>query len=169
MKVTGFEVFPVVCPPPFRGGRSWLFVRLDTDDGTRGYGEMMLLGAGFRLPVLAVMMADIIEQAVIGHDPYDTEMLFDKVYGRAGYSHYPELTKLGILSAIEMACWDIIGKNCGQPVYKLLGGAMRDRVRTYTYIYDDPRPASGRTADHGPLSRDVWLNPAHAAARAGTT
>ena len=83
MKVTGFEVFPVVCPPPFRGGRNWLFVRLDTDDGTRGYGEMMLLGTGFRLPVLATMMADIIEQAVIGHDPYDVEMLFDKVYGRA--------------------------------------------------------------------------------------
>ena len=83
MKVTGFEVFPVVCPPPFRGGRSWLFVRLDTDSGTHGYGEMMLLGTGFRLPVLATMMADVIEQAVIGHDPYDTEMLFDKVYGRA--------------------------------------------------------------------------------------
>src|ERR1700722_12876431 len=70
VKVTGFEVFPVVCPPPFRGGRSWLFVRLDAGHETRGYGEMMLLGAGFRLPVLAAMVADIIEQAVIGHDPY---------------------------------------------------------------------------------------------------
>ncbi len=168
MKVTGFEVFPVVCPPPFRGGRSWLFVRLDTDSGVHGYGEMMLLGTGFRLPVMAVMTADIIEQAVVGHDPYDTELLFDKVYGRAGYSHYPELTKLGILSAIEMACWDIIGKDCGQPVHKLLGGQMRDRVRTYTYIYDDPagRTGEGRTADHGPLSRDVWLNPGYAASRA---
>ncbi|HEY3881381.1 MAG TPA: mandelate racemase/muconate lactonizing enzyme family protein [Trebonia sp.] len=163
MKVTGFEVFPVVCPPPYRGGRNWLFVRLDTDRGTRGYGEMMLLGTGFRLPVLAAMVADIIEQAVIGHDPYDTELLFDKVYGRAGYSHYPELTKLGILSAIEMACWDIIGKDCGQPVYKLLGGAMRDRVRTYTYVYDDP---DGRRGDGAPLSRDVWLDPAYAASRA---
>ena len=57
VKVTGFEVFPVVCPPPFRGGRNWLFVRLDTDAGTRGYGEMMLLGTGFRLPVLAAMTA----------------------------------------------------------------------------------------------------------------
>ena len=134
MKVTGFEVFPVVCPPPFRGGRSWLFVRLETDNGVRGYGEMMLLGVGFRLPVLAAMVADIIEQAVVGHDPYDVEMLFDTVYGRAGYSHYPELTKLGILSAIEMACWDIIGKDCGQPVYKLLGGA-RDRVKAYASTY----------------------------------
>jgi L-alanine-DL-glutamate epimerase-like enolase superfamily enzyme len=41
VKVTGFEVFPVVCPPPFRGGRNWLFVRLDTDGGTHGYGEMI--------------------------------------------------------------------------------------------------------------------------------
>ena len=163
MKVTGFEVFPVVCPPPFRGGRSWLFVRLDTDSGVHGYGEMMLLGTGFRLPVMALMMADVIEQAVVGHDPYDTELLFDKVYGRAGYSHYPELTKLGILSAIEMACWDIIGKDCGQPVYKLLGGQMRDRVRTYTYIYDDP---AARAGEGSPLSRDVWLDPAYAAARA---
>jgi galactonate dehydratase len=188
VKVTGFEVFPVVCPPPFRGGRSWLFVRLDTDGGARGYGEMMLLGAGFRLPVLAMMMADVIEQAVIGHDPYDTELLFDKVYGRAGYSHYPELTKLGILSAIEMACWDIIGKDCGQPVYRLLGGRMRDRVRTYTYIYDEPAARTGNgdianhgianhgianhgianhgIANHGPLSRDVWLDPGYAASRA---
>jgi hypothetical protein len=54
----GFEVFPVVCPPPFRGGRSWLFVRLDAGNGTRGYGEMTLLGAGFRLPVLAAMVAE---------------------------------------------------------------------------------------------------------------
>ena len=167
MKVTGFEVFPVVCPPPFRGGRSWLFVRLDAGQGARGYGEMMLLGAGFRLPVLAAMVADIIEQAVIGHDPYDVELLFDTVYGRAGYSHYPELTKLAILSAIEMACWDLIGKDCGQPVHKLLGGQMRDRVRTYTYIYDDPAARAGAGAGGGsPLSRDVWLNPAYAAARA---
>jgi galactonate dehydratase len=108
-------------------------------------------------------VADIIEQAVVGHDPYDVEMLFDTVYGRAGYSHYPELTKLAILSAIEMACWDIIGKDCRQPVYKLLGGQMRDRVRTYTYIYDDP---ASRAVDGSGISRDVWLNPAYAAARA---
>ena len=148
-------------------------MRLDTDSGVHGYGEMMLLGTGFRLPVMAAMMADIIDQAVVGHDPYDTELLFDKVYGRAGYSHYPELTKLGILSAIEMACWDIIGKDCGQPVYKLLGGQMRDRVRTYTYIYDDPAARTGAgsvsnhgVSNHGPLSRDVWLDPAYAASRA---
>jgi L-alanine-DL-glutamate epimerase-like enolase superfamily enzyme len=59
-----------------------------------------------------------------------------------------------------MACWDIIGKDCGQPVYKLPGGQTRGRVRTYTYIYDDP---AARTGAGSPLSRDVWLNPAYAA------
>lgn len=90
-------------------------------------------------------------------------MLFDKVYGRAGYSHYPELTRVAILSAMEMACWDIMGRDCGQPVYRLLGGQMRDRVRTYTYLYDDPdrRPGGGEA-----VSRNVWLDPAYAASRA---
>ena len=129
---------------------------------------MMLLGSGFRLPVLAAMVADIIEQAVVGHDPYDVEMLFDTVYGRASYGQAARpRAYCGILSAIEMACWDIIGKDCRQPVYELLGGPMRDRVRTYTYIYDDP---ASRPGDGSPLSRDVWLNPAYAAcAGAGAT
>jgi 2-dehydro-3-deoxyphosphogalactonate aldolase len=162
MKITGIEVFPVVCPPPFRGGRNWMFLRLDTDAGVHGYGEMMLLSLGFRLPVLAAMVEDLAEQAIIGHDPYDSEALFDRIYGRAGYSHHPELTKLAILSALDMACWDIVGKDCGQPVYKLLGGAARDKVRTYTYIYDDPAAAG----DILNRSRDVWLNPELAAARA---
>ena len=65
-----------------------------------------------------------------------------------------------------MACWDLIGKDCGQPVHKLLGGQMRDRVRTYTYIYDDPAAGAAGGGGGSPLSRDVWLNPAYAAARA---
>ena len=86
----------------------------------------------------------------------DVEPLFDAVYGRAGYSHYPELTKLGILSAIEMACWDLIGKDCGQPVHKLLGGQMRDRVRTYIRTSTTiPSPAAAAppaaAAGHDPL------------------
>ena len=120
MKITGFEVFPASGPPALPR-RAQLAVRAPRHRraAPHGYGEMMLHSARVSAcRCFAAMMADVIEQAVIEHDPYDTEMLFDKVYGRAGYSHYPELTKLGILSAIEMACWDIIGKDCGQPVYK---------------------------------------------------
>ena len=42
---------------------------------------------------------------------------------------------MGVLSALEMACWDIIGKEAGQPVYNLLGGRVHERLRSYTYIY----------------------------------
>src|SRR5262245_16991058 len=112
-----------------------MFLRLDTDAGIAGYGELMLLSSAFRLPVVSAMISDPVDQALLGHDPYNVEALFDRIYGRAGYSHYPEQTKLGILSAFEIACWDIIGKDTGQPIYRLLGGAVRDRVRTYTYLY----------------------------------
>jgi 2-dehydro-3-deoxyphosphogalactonate aldolase len=60
-----------------------------------------------------------------------------------------------------MACWDIVGKDVARPVHRLLGGRMRDRVRTYTYLYADS------TGDNlGRVLRDLWLDPAHAAQRA---
>src|SRR5579875_3643419 len=110
MRVTGFETFPIAVPPPHLGGRHWLALRLDTDAGVSGYGEMMLLSYAFRWPVACAMVEDLAEQALIGHDPFDAEALFDRVYGRAGYSHVPDLTKLSILSAFDMACWDIVAR-----------------------------------------------------------
>jgi 2-dehydro-3-deoxyphosphogalactonate aldolase len=62
---------------------------------------------------------------------------------------------MGVLSALEMACWDIVGKEAGQPVYKLLGGQVHERLRTYTYIYARP---GDRT--------DVYRDPDLAAERA---
>ena len=135
MHVTGVETFPIAVPAPHPGGPYWMVLRLDTDAGISGYGEMMLLSTGFRWPVLTAMIEDLVDQALIGHDPYNAEKLFDSIYGRAGYSHVPELTKVAILSAFDMACWDIVGKDAGQPVHRLLGGRVRDRVRTYTYLY----------------------------------
>ncbi len=62
---------------------------------------------------------------------------------------------MGVLSALEMACWDIVGKEAGQPVYNLLGGRVHERLRTYTYIYARPGDAT-----------DVYQDPDLAAARA---
>jgi galactonate dehydratase len=84
------------------------------------------------------MIDDLVDQALVGHDPYNAEELFDRIYGRAGYRHVPELTKVAILSAFDIACWDIVGKHLGQPVHRLLGGRVRDRIRTYTYLYAAP-------------------------------
>lgn len=161
MKVTGIEVFPIALPPPARGGNRWMILRLDTDSGISGYGEMMLLSSPFRWPVLVAMLEDLAEQALIGHDPYNAEQRFDRIYGRAGYSHAPEQTKLAMLSAFDMACFDIVGKDLGQPLHRLLGGRLRDKVRTYTYLFADESDASLQQS-----LRRLWLDPAYAAARA---
>jgi galactonate dehydratase len=107
------------------------------------------------------MIEDLADQALVGHDPHNAEELFDRIYGRAGYSHVPELTKLAILSAFDMACWDIAGKYLGQPVHRLLGGRVRDKVRTYTYLY-----AERDEQNLGRSLRELWLDPGHAARRA---
>ncbi|MHA6616205.1 mandelate racemase/muconate lactonizing enzyme family protein [Pseudonocardia sp. DLS-67] len=158
MKITGVETFPVEVPPPYKGGTGWLFLRLDTDTGVRGYGEVMMLAGAFGLRTTGTLVEDLVGSHLLGHDPYEIELLWEKLYNRAGYSHYPEQTKLAIISALEMACWDIVGKDLGQPVHRLLGGAVRDRVRTYTYLYPD---------DAGDVDRhEMWTQPDLAAERA---
>jgi 2-dehydro-3-deoxyphosphogalactonate aldolase len=67
------------------------------------------------------------------------------VYG-GGFTQHPDLSVMGVFSALEMACWDIIGKAAGQPVYKLLGGQVHERLRSYTYIY--PRADQGSEIYH---------------------
>lgn len=158
MKITGVETFPIEVPPPHKGGKVWLFLRLDTDAGVRGYGEVMMLASAFTPRAMAVLIEDLVQNHLLGHDPYEIELLWEKLYARAGYSHYPEQTKLAIISGLEIACWDIVGKDVGRPVHRLLGGAVRDRVRTYTYIY----PADDGRTDR----RDLWTQPDAVAERA---
>lgn len=163
MKLTAVETFPVAVPAPHPGGPYWMPVRLDTDEGVSGYGEMMLLSLGFRWPVVVAMIEDLFEGALLGHDPFDAEDRFDRVYGRAGYSHVPDQTKLALLSAFDLACWDIVGKYLGQPVHRLLGGRVRDTVRTYTYLFAGRDPSA---TDLGRSLRELWLDPEHVARRA---
>jgi galactonate dehydratase len=158
MKITDVETFPVEVPPPHKGGTVWLFLRLDTDTGVRGYGEVMMLAGAFGPRTTALLVEDLVRRHLLGHDPYETELLWEKLYARAGYSHYPEQTKLAIISALEMACWDIVGKDVAQPVHRLLGGAVRDRVRTYTYIYPDDASDVDR--------HEMWMQPDLVAERA---
>jgi galactonate dehydratase len=158
MKITGVQTFPIEVPPPHKGGRFWLFLRLDTDTGASGYGEVMMLASAFRPSVMAALIEDLVTGHLVGHDPYEIELLYEKLYARAGYSHYPEQTKLAIISGLEMACWDIVGKDLEQPVHRLLGGAVRDRVRTYTYIYPDESSGMGH--------HDLWIRPDEVAERA---
>lgn len=152
MKITDVKTFVVGNPPPHFGGRYWIFVKLTSDSGIEGIGEVYSLP--FHPRVAAQMIDDVFERCVMGASPFEIEKLWRIVYS-SGYTQRPDTSLLGILSGLETACWDIIGKETGKPVYDLLGGRVRERLRAYTYLY--PRDSD---------TRDVYADPDLAAERA---
>ncbi len=158
MKVASFETFVVGNPPPHAGGRYFVFVKLVADDGTVGYGEVYT--ATFGPDVVARMTEDVCERHVVGRDPFHVEAMWREVYG-AGYTLRPDLSLGSVLSGIEIACWDLVGKAVGKPVYELLGGRVHERLRSYTYLY--PTADESDTV-HGDAA--VYTDPAVAAQRA---
>ena len=132
MLVTDVKTFVVGNPPPRFGGRYFIFVKLTTDSGVTGIGEVYT--ATYSPHLVAKMIEEVAQRHVIGHDPFHIEMMWRNVYGR-GYSLRPDLTTGGIVSGLEMAMWDICGKETGKPVYELLGGRVHEKLRAYTYLY----------------------------------
>jgi galactonate dehydratase len=132
VKVASFETFVVGNPPPGFGGRYFIFVKLVTDDGIVGYGEVY--AATFSPDVIARMTEDVCERHIVGNDPFHIEKMWRAVYG-SGYTLRPDLSLGSVMSGIETALWDIVGKATGKPVYELLGGRVHDRLRSYTYLY----------------------------------
>ena len=145
MKLTAIETFVVGNPPPHFGGRYFVFVKLTTDNGSTGLGEAYCVP--FSPHLVAQMCEDVFARYCEGHDPHDIEAMWRRVYS-SGFTQHPDLTLMGVLSALEMACWDIVGKEAGQPVHKLLGGRVHERLRAYTYIY--PRPGDASDVYHDP-------------------
>lgn len=159
MKIRYYETFVVGNPPPHFGGRYFIFLKLTTDSGVVGYGEVYC--ATFSAGTVAGMLEDTCERYVIGHDPFHIEELWRNVYG-AGYTLRPDVSLVSVLSAIEMACWDIVGKECNKPVYELLGGQVHEGLRTYTYLY----PEDDNVYPDEPDDNHVYVNPDTAAQRA---
>jgi len=137
MKIQDVKVYVVGTPAPHHGGSFWVFVKLTTDSGVEGIGEVYAVP--FHPTVVEAMILDVSQRYVIGSSPYDIESLWRRVYS-SGFTQRPDVSLMAILSGIETACWDIMGKEANQPIYNLLGGKVRDRVRSYTYIY----PAAGK-------------------------
>jgi len=135
MKLKDIRTFVVGNPPPCYGGRYFVFVKLTTDDNVHGIGEAYCVP--FHPDIVAQMLTDTFARYLEGEDPHDIERIWRRVYA-AGYTGHSDLALMAVLSALEMACWDIIGKAAGQPVYKLLGGRVHERLRSYTYIYARP-------------------------------
>ena len=156
MKIANLKTFIVGNPPPRKGGRYFIFLKLATADGVEGVGEVY--SAAFAPDVVVKMIEDVYARHVEGMDPFRIESLWRNVYGR-GYSMRPDLSLMGVLSGLEMALWDICGKAVDKPVYELLGGRVHDALRTYTYIY----PPEGHDAH---AASPVYSDPDAAAERA---
>jgi galactonate dehydratase len=160
MKLQSLKSWTVGNPPPRKGGRYFIIVKLTTACGIEGVGEIYT--ATFGPKVVEAMAADLFQRTFEGQDPHDIERLWRRAYG-AGFSHRPDVTMAGVLSGLEMACWDIIGKAADQPVYNLLGGKAHERLRSYTYIY----PAGGDVyPDTSDGHKTVYDDPDMAAERA---
>ncbi|MDJ0816571.1 MAG: mandelate racemase/muconate lactonizing enzyme family protein [Desulfobacterales bacterium] len=152
MKITDAKTYVVGNPPPHFGGRYWIFLKLTADSGVEGFGEAY--SVPFHPHVAAKMIADVCERHVIGFDPFKIERLWRIIFS-SGYSQRPDLSIMAIISAVEMACWDIIGKELNKPVYELLGGQIHEKLRSYTYLYPKENDES-----------DVYRDPELAAERA---
>ena len=134
MKIKDIKTFVVGNPPPHYGGRYFIFCKLATDTGVEGIGEVYT--ATFSPHIVAKMIEDVFERHFLGRDPFKIEQMWRSVYG-AGYNLRPDISLMSVLSGIEMACWDIIGKELNKPVYELLGGQVHESLRSYTYLYPD--------------------------------
>ena len=153
MKIADAEIFIVGNPPPGFGGRYFIFVKLTTDGGVCGFGEGY--GIPFHPSAAKAMLEDFCGRNVVGCDPFQIERLLRIGYAD-NYAGRPDLSLAAAISAAETACWDIIGKELNKPIYALLGGKIREKLRGYTYlyptenlpnVYGDPHQAAEKAAE----------------------
>ncbi len=120
MKITGIETHYAMAP-----GRPWIFVKVLTDEGIHGWGEATLEGKEATVIAAVGEVARFLE----GKDPARIEQHWHDLYRGAFWVGGPVLNSA--ISAVEHALWDIKGKVLNAPVYELLGGKCRDRIRAY--------------------------------------
>jgi galactonate dehydratase len=123
MKITAVEVFQV---PP-----RWLFVKISTDERLAGWGEASLEGNS---DVVRAAVHALAEQ-LVGRDPGPIENHWQTLTKGGFYRGGPVLSSA--VAGIDQALWDLAGKALGVPVYRLLGGPVRDRVRVYGWVGGD--------------------------------
>ena len=135
MKLQDLDVIVTAPPAPGWGGRYWILVKVTTDTGIVGWGECYASSVGPE--AMRAVITDVFERHMQGQNPEDIELMFRRVYS-SGFTQRPDLTVMGAFSGLEIACWDILGKDRDRPVYALIGGRMNERVRAYTYLYPLP-------------------------------
>ncbi len=125
MKITGIRLYSVQ--------PRWLFLAIDTDAGITGWGEPVIEG---RADSVAAAVNEL-SPYIIGRDPSRINDIWQTLYRGGFYRGGPIL--MSAIAGIDQALWDIKGKVLGQPVYELLGGLVRDKMKTYSWVGgDDP-------------------------------
>ncbi len=133
MKITSIETFLMHAGPSDTGewsARNWLFVKVHTDRGIYGVGE----ASGWPR-VVETAIRDL-TPIIIGEDPFHIERLWQKMFVAMMGHGMTGIVGAGAMTGIEMALWDIKGKALEVPVWNLLGGKMRDRVRIYAHAHN---------------------------------
>ncbi len=129
MKIVDVSTFIVGNP-----WKNWIYIKLSTDDGIDGFGECT--GGLTTKPEAAAL--EELKSRIIGRDPTDIHGLMDFLRKTLFLSRGGNA-----VSGIEIACWDILGKKCSQPLYRLLGGRVRPKIRVYANgWYQGPREPS---------------------------
>ena len=135
MKLQDLEVIVTAPPAPGWGGRYWILVKVTTDTGIVGWGECYASSVG---PIaMKTVIEDVFARHMQGENPENIELMYRRVYS-SGFTQRPDLTVIGAFSGLEIACWDVLGKDRERPVHALIGGCMNDRIRAYTYLYPLP-------------------------------
>lgn len=136
MRITSLQATPVAVP--FRAEERWAFggrrgmisviLEVQTDEGLIGLGEASAY------PSVEIILAVLrsVESLVVGEDPFEIERIMKRIQV-VGTWHHVKATSPAI-AAIEMACWDIVGQVCGQPLVNLFGGKVRDSVEFFYYL-----------------------------------
>jgi galactonate dehydratase len=120
MEIVGFETFLANC-----GLRNYVFVRLRTNNGLCGVGEATL---EWQEKTVQTLLHEWVERRVVGRDPFDVETL---IGGMMRDQYQGGSTVMTAISGVEIALWDLIGKACRQPVYRLLGGRCHESLPAY--------------------------------------
>lgn len=150
MKLQDVDIIVTAPPPPGWGGQYWILVKVTTDTGITGWGECYASSVGPE--AMRAVITDVFERHMLGENPENIELMFRRAYS-AGFTQRPDLTVIGAFSGLEIACWDILGKDRDRPIHALIGGRMNDKLRAYSYL--NPLP-------HHDLT-DFWSSPEMAA------
>jgi L-rhamnonate dehydratase len=158
MRITDVEVIILEGPESYRapegaeespGVRYVCLVKVSTDAGITGWSDVEtqphVAKAVVDAPASGSGMFEGLRLLAVGQDPFETEALWDRLY-RGSIYYGRRGAAIQVMSAIDIACWDIMGKAVGVPVYKLLGAGFRERVRAYASTLFRPTPEAMRAA-----------------------